>query len=285
MTETRIGVVVAPSAQTGAWRQAIAARAGKLGFKLLKSVEDQDREGSYVLLCKGLSSVVVSDADTWIVIVGATSDLVAATMADLDGTPRDATRAVATQLAGLCDLVAAGARLYDADAASLTFEEFGTIVPRTRAEAARPAALPAPLTMFEHLPPRVGARAEWGADFFDYTVGQVPTGGSPQIDLTGRTRILVHGPLFDLPAGHWRITARFRVTPEDVAYLLFEWGVAGDVTSYHAELDVAGGYELALDHVWTHRGPAELRIWAERGHFLGRMVMGDCTVERLPDAA
>ena len=103
-TPVRIGVIVAPSAQMGAWRRAIAARAVKLGFRLLKSAGEADRDESYVLFSKGMSSLVVSDADTWIVVAGSTSELVATTMEEFKGSPRDAIRAIAGQLSALCKM-------------------------------------------------------------------------------------------------------------------------------------------------------------------------------------
>lgn len=281
----RLGVVVAPSPHLAAWRTAIAARCLLLGWRLEKSAVEADDGRNAVLLVKGLHHVRPADADQWVVIGGSAAEFLATASEGASVTAKEASRLASAQLAALSELIADGALHFGSGQFSLDLPELGGVSIQPGDVDVKAVALPPELEIYERIPPQVGASAVWAADVFDYTLKQEPTGGSPEIELTGRGRILVHGPYLELPPGLWRITVRFTVFPDDIAYLLFEWGVGAEVTPYRAEVTHEGAYELVIDHALAARGPMELRVWAERGHFMGRMKMGDCQVERVaPDA-
>jgi len=286
MTQTvpLVGLLILPSRNDAAWRSAIGAVAREAGWLFTKPSEAtlNARQKPTILLVNDVHAVAFDAVDAWAVI-GSTPDqaLVRSLQRKSTGLA-EARRLTATRFAAAAAVVEQGGVRLDSEAETLMIPGLGpvSITPATGPVTAGAE----PLAFYATTPPAAGARADWPTSVFSFTLGQAPVGGTPEIDLTGRGRILVHGPYFDLPKGWWRITVRFAVEPEDVAYLRFDWGAGQDVTSYHTELDRSGDYQLVLDHLWTKTGPSELRIWAERGHFLGRMTLYDCAVERLPDA-
>ncbi len=108
--------------------------------------------------------------------------------------------------------------------------------------------------------------------------------GDGAIDLTGRARIVVHGPHQPLKAGEWRIAARFSVDTEGHPIVLrFEWGGAHDVTGSTVTIATSGLYEMNLDYDWPAGGPAALRVWVAQPTFAGRLTFLGAEVEGLSD--
>lgn len=283
-TPSLVGLVILPSSNELAWRAAIGAAARESGWIFTKASAAalQERAKPTIVLVNDLQSVPYDAADVWAVIGSTPEQAVAQTLARKPRPVSDVQRLCAARFAMAATIIEQGGVLLDSGADVLNLPRLGRVQITPSVETVACDGVD-PLAFYAAIPPVAGAKASWPTEVFNYTLGQEPVGGEPKIDLTGRGRILVHGPYLDLPKGWWRITVRFAVEPEDVAYLRFDWGAGQDVTSYHSELRQAGEYQLVLDHLWTTVGPAELRIWAERGHFLGRMTLSDCTVERLPD--
>lgn len=108
--------------------------------------------------------------------------------------------------------------------------------------------------------------------------------GDGAIDLTGRARIVVHGPYKALEPGLWRIRVKVRVETEGFAIpLRFEWGGADDVTGETVHIETAGHYEMSLDYDWPDGGHAALRLWVAQPTFAGRLTFLGAEVERVPD--
>lgn len=141
-----------------------------------------------------------------------------------------------------------------------------------------------PLAFFDTLPVRPGAQAIWRSDVFGFTRGKEPEGGTPRFEVTGRGRIAVHGPYFELPAGRWKSTCRFGVDPEQGSVSFrFDWGPALDPVSAVVEIDKPGWYEIQLENEWPDVATSEHRIWVARGAFQGMFEFVDCRIERVGD--
>jgi len=276
----RLGVVITPSVRMVSWRKAIMTRCAGRGWLIEKQAGPRPSSGSSVLFVKDALEARVEDADIWIVINGGSEAMMASALGRTGESIQTAQRFVASRLAAISDLKSGGAIVVDGRADQLDLPVLGTLSIDGSAsqDAGRP--LPEVLRIYEALPPASDAAAEWPWDTFDFTSGQEPTGGAKEFSLTGRARIVVHGPYIDLPAGDWKISASFTAYPEDIAYLRFQWGWGEDVSQYDVELAETGEYRVEMEHHWPHRRPAELRIWTLRAHFLGRMEMGDCRIER-----
>jgi hypothetical protein len=281
----RLGIVVAPLSQHTAVRLLIGTRCMKMGWRFDKSYTVEDDGRNSVLLVKEITHARVAEADLWVIIGGTAEEIMALALEKPELTPREAARYASARLAALSELMAGGALFFPSGQVKLDIPQFGVVTIPAMDDQPETAPMPSELAIYRQIPVAANASAEWPRDVFDYTLKSELLGGGPEIELTGRGRILVHGPYIDLPAGHWRVTARFTVFPEDIAYLVFEWGVLGAQTVHSVEVNKEGAYELVMDHVLVERGPMELRVWAARGHFMGRMAMGDCTVERLPTTA
>lgn len=136
-----------------------------------------------------------------------------------------------------------------------------------------------PLSLYASLPVAPNATATWTPDLFSYTLGQEREGGSPEIDLTGRGRILVYGPNITLTSGTWKIEAEFDfLVFNDAVDLRFDWGHAEDTTTEFYKIEKAGRYKIEITRSWLTNQTAELRLWVQHGmlhghiHFLGAVV-------------
>lgn len=200
---------------------------------------------------------------------------------DRDAKPRDVLTKVSSLLAETSQAVANGADTRAAEALSHAMGELGSV---SRAPAAIEAVDDPALDFYSNQPPAIGASAYWGVQHFSYPVGGGFDGGGPDMDLTGRFRILVHGPYIVLPPGLWQVEAQFEVDPErGVTRLRFEWGVGDDLDVASVQIDRPGVYSMALTRLWSVAGPAQLRIWSEHAAFQGHMRFKGCFIRRLPD--
>ena len=139
-----------------------------------------------------------------------------------------------------------------------------------------------PLGQFASLPVPVGAKAVWGADTFLYTTRGQRTGGTPQTDLTGIGRILVHGPGIVLTPGTWQLEVTFAVdTDGDAIDLRFDWGGSAAYTTLHQKVKQTGRYSLEMTREWTENEGAEFRIWIEHGLLHGSMEMLEAKLSRV----
>jgi hypothetical protein len=139
-----------------------------------------------------------------------------------------------------------------------------------------------PLDMYRTIPPALGASAVWGGELFAYPSKDQLDGGDPHIDLTGRSRAVVHGPYYYLTPGVWRSVTDFTVDPDGgEARLRLEWGTAPEMTAHSVSFTTAGKYRIELEHAWQESGPAQLVVWVERPLFQGRLHIESCTVTRV----
>lgn len=138
------------------------------------------------------------------------------------------------------------------------------------------------LSHYASLPVAAKAKAVWAPDVFSYTLGHKREGGSPEIDLTGRGRILVYGPHITLTPGKWQIEAEFDfLVPDDTVELRFDWGHGEDTTTDFYAIERAGRYKVELTRSWLANEKAEFRLWIQHGMLHGHLRFLGATVSRL----
>lgn len=100
-------------------------------------------------------------------------------------------------------------------------------------------------------------------------------GGEPcpeVIDITGRKRDLVFGPLVRIPAGAWRVTIHFSLSEEAgrIPYrYLFDQGTRQVDTVFLPS--GAGDYSVSLDNSWDLEAHWALTLSTEAAAFHGEL--------------
>lgn len=283
----RLGVLILPGPADSEWRQAIAEVGKARGAFVAKSVATLAAaapDNDVVLFVGSVVEMDGYDATDW-VILSHTIDASAGTvMGRVQGNAAKLLKLASERLALVDPLVGEGAVMLDAMQDTVTLPHLGEIRRKPLTIPVPQAASLGALEVYRQNPPVIGAKAKWGWDLF---VFKTPLGHPvrpPKIDLTGRGRVVVFGPRFDLPAGRWRATAAFNVDTEGSdLYLRFQWGIGEDLEELEVMLQHSGTYQVALDHTWSRVGPAELRIWASNAHFVGQMEFFGIDIERVPD--
>ena len=181
------------------------------------------------------------------------------------------------------DLVLGGAVLVGGQTAAFSLPVLGEVT-REAGATLVPLARPSPLDIYKSIPPRGGASAIWPAECLSFPVGEAMDGGKPDIDLTGRARILFHGPHLYLTPGVWRVTFQISVDPEGgVPPLRFEWKHGESSVVYEAPINQPGRYEMRLERRWDVTGPCQIAAVMSQAVFQGRLEVHDCKVERIGD--
>jgi hypothetical protein len=135
------------------------------------------------------------------------------------------------------------------------------------------------LDLYERGVPGPGAAAWWDRSLF--FLGDAPGEPCPPcIDITGRGRILVYGPLMALPPGRWRLSARFELCALAARHpWRVEFGVGPELTVMEIQPDGAGLYEVALEAAWGHIALAEARLWVLEPVFHGELRLHGARIE------
>ncbi|NBB53301.1 hypothetical protein GVN24_34010 [Rhizobium sp. CRIBSB] len=155
--------------------------------------------------------------------------------------------------------------------------------PATPADAAFEAAVAEAFGLFSAGPPSVGTRCRWAPSLFSHDRARTGASAVPgTLDVTGRPRILLHGPNFSLPQGRWRILARFEVDAA-AARCAFrvEWGDNSEFAFHRFTPGRAGRYQLELSHTWSGPSPAEIRVILETATIDGRLSLEGVELERM----
>ncbi|WP_395650877.1 hypothetical protein, partial [Brevundimonas sp.] len=163
------------------------------------------------------------------------------------------------RLARASDLVQQGAVFVDAGTQSFTLSLLGEVA-RDPVVLSVPTVRSSPLDIYRSIPPRSGASAIWPAECLMYPLGEALDGAAgPDMDLTGRARILFHGPHLYLTEGLWRVTVQISVDPEGgVSPLRFEWKHGDSAVVCEAPINQPGRYELQLERRWEVTGPSQI---------------------------
>lgn len=275
-------ILVLPSRREAGWRSALAEAAASKGWRWLDVIDATE-----VALAEGENTLMVasvcdpSAGGAWTVLQGSVADCSAAKSGPEEV---EAYWAPATRLAIASELAERGAVILDAYAEQVDIPGFGLIQFSQTAETVCPKETTSghPLHIYQQVPPAIGAEAEWGPALYRRPIGDPAAGQPSVIDLTGRGRIIIHGPYIDLPPGAWRIEAEFLMDPEGQhTRLRFDWGVHPDFKTVSAVLTVPGRYAIELDKEWRERGPAQFRVWVDHGAFQGKLELARTRVLRI----
>lgn len=122
-------------------------------------------------------------------------------------------------------------------------------------------------------PPVAGREAVWSERIFRYDdPASRRSENIGELDITGRPRILVYGPYLGLPAGHWSVRVRFLVDKVAANHeFRVDWGTSADFATQSIQAPHAGVYEVELHHYWPNTDYGEVRFWLMEGAFDGRM--------------
>jgi len=176
-------------------------------------------------------------------------------------------------------MVEHGAPLCDAASTSVSLDGLGEVV--AEKGVFPETASPSPLDLYSVTPPPVGARAEWPPHLFSYQP-EAFFDASARVDLTGRSRIVIHGPYLFLPSGCWQATLRFSVEPGAKHIpLTIRWGHESNYDSHDVLIERGGVYELVLEREWAGPGAAQIVVSLNRPIFEGIFEIESCRVEKI----
>ena len=279
----RLCIVHLPSEHEFAWRHALTDSAFKLGWSSWDYVAGQNNPlGLHQDAVIHFSDArdVAAFAPTATVIVGATpNEAVRTLMSRFDIDELAALRSSARVFAFASDMAEAGVPVVDGLNVTANFPVLGEVTRGANSSVELPPTkLGDPLAFFDSLPAVVGAQAVWRPALFQWMSGDEPG----VADLTGRTRILQHGPYLDLSSGAWTIEVKFTISLHRAKVdLRFEWGTGHDVQSSTQIFDKSGCYSITLTKQWLEPGVGELRVWLDRAMFDGGLVIEDCAVTKI----
>lgn len=288
MTPTchRLYVVHTPSPLEFSWRYVFAAAALQAGWTTIddagQSPDDQPVIGNLLIQSSDPVRAGIWNPTEVMVVVDTPNNAIDATLTQSGIELGDAVRYVSHRLAALAALVEERpTTVACATALVITLPQLGEVrLPELPVSA---ADLPGPLAIYEHLPPRKGSRALWPQSLF--IINPKDHGDSVdglEVDLTGRRRVLQHGPYIILTPGVWEITVQFAVGVNSTAIdLRFEWGTGADADVVSHSIKTSGLYEVVLSKTWAETAPVELRIWLDRAIFDGGFELKLCSVQFL----
>lgn len=275
----RLGVLQMPSSRGAAWRAGLQAASHGKTWAVTKvagaSLEGCDPARDLVILLRdGAQALALAHLLDACVVIAEPLDAVLSAMAALyPEKPIKAYAVAAERLAAARTLIDRGVHVVPGVALQAEFPLIGTVTrDKALAEATNEHSMLsiAPLDMYEDDGPQPGHQTTWAWDLFNFKTTPRSLVHPPHIDLTGRARVIFHGPRFSLPPGEWRIRLRFRLDPEGrMSPLKFEWGATTDFEVLELQLEAAGLYEVELTKRWDAPIAAELRAWAASAHFVG----------------
>lgn len=258
------------------WRYALSEAAAGDGFDVVSGPAPQTFEPQH-------PTVVISDDVNWTVHIPAArthvfadGDLLATPSAPGTFDDRHELHKESRRLVVAAHVITEGATLHDRD--SIAAEIDGVGIAKRLGQGAR-SAVESPLSIYADLPPKPGVSAHWPPHIFSYQL-EAFIDGSPVIDLTGRPRMLLHGPYAFLPTGRWRADIRFAVDPEGgAAPLRIQWGKDGDFATSQFRVVQAGEYSVSLEHDWNEPAPGQVVIWLTEAAFRGHLIYRGCSIE------
>jgi hypothetical protein len=102
------------------------------------------------------------------------------------------------------------------------------------------------------------------------------------LDVTGRHRVLVFGPMKVLPAGSWRLGVRFGLSSEAAGHDYILQFVHGEALAERWFRPTAGGeFEVEISNAFSQDALAALRLWNARALFYGELRFHGATATRL----
>ncbi|WP_374321968.1 hypothetical protein [Brevundimonas sp.] len=283
-----LGILLIPSLHGNAWRLALAERAAAAGWRYVDVPVGRPPEAS----C-GERVVFVTESpqvfdgfplDRTVVVYWTPEDTIELVRA-MD--PSTSTRQQVVSRASLYfsdaeRLVSAGARGMRATDLATLHPDLGVIEPAMGSVTIRPVDPDHPLNFYWKLPAKLDAEATWATDLFLFPSRSAPDGGSPEISLIGKPRVLMYGPYIHMPAGKWRATCPIIADTEGRAMRIeVHWGGSEIEGGYPVDIYESGQYNLTVEASLVEDKPVELRILAPRAALEGKLLVGRVLVKRL----
>ncbi len=292
MSFPRVCLLTTPSPLEVAWRLSAVRAANLAGWAIVDPVDDPTArppdDRPTLILSFNLPGAAALNPTDWVILTDTPWRASLALAPTVNDTPDGKLTLLhlSIRYADAASLAAQGVPVIDARAPALTLPGLGEISPAIDVPPSVPDApvRPTPLDMYRRLPPIPGDEVEWKPSIFSYCLRDKDYGGSPRIDLTGRGRLLMHGPALHLSPGHWSAELKLSVEREDSSPVLrFEWGHDPEFAVVEAVVTADGFYSVQLDRLWTAAGPAHFRLWIVNSVFEGRLDVLGCSVRRLAD--
>ena len=126
--------------------------------------------------------------------------------------------------------------------------------------------------------------ARWREPLFHYDQKLADRPNPAVIETSGRARALVWGPYIHLPAGVWRVTARFSVENGAEAHQFrAEWGTPEPTlySSHAFRPGREGIFEIVIEYKWLDVAPAEFRMIQTEGSLGGTFTFMGLQLERV----
>jgi len=269
-----------------AWRSALqtASRVGEWSLTKLAGEAmpgDDSPRGLVVLLRDGAQALALASQLDAVAIIAEPLDVVCNALGGLyPGKNSKAYAVAAERLAAAIMLERQGAQIIAGDLLIADFPFIGSVSRKFAEEPRQLVTLDtAPLAIYANGKLDPGVQIPWDWSVFSFNTTPRSQAVPPEIDLTGRSRVLFYGPRFNMPAGEWSVRLKFWLDPEgSVSQLRFEWGARDDFETLDLQLDNVGYYEVQLSKRLDRVGALELRAWVTTGHFAGAMRVADASL-------
>lgn len=277
-TDTPEWIVLTPSSDDAAWRQAIEQAATDAGRRYRQANDGAGDPGAGELWVTEDAAVVEAHGAKPIVVLMPRPDTSPEAVATaLDTYPPHSVWHASRLLARAVDqdhrIIVSGATLSRLSPGPIELANGMKITPPRAGdvEPVRPAVRAA-LALFADGAPRPGVEAAWSERIFQYDPKASRNwDAAGQLDITGRPRILIYGPYLALPSGRWRTSIRFAVDQQAAKRAFrIDWGTQTAFVSAHVTPLEAGVYEVDLEHDWPEAALAEIRVVLLEGAFDGR---------------
>lgn len=163
------------------------------------------------------------------------------------------------------------------------FGNLDVVPPPSTAEASRRPALATALSIYRH-PDLIEMNIPWSERLFIYD--DKGSRNQPEwgvLDITGKPRVLIWGPYLAMPTGQWRALIRFAVDADAARHTYrMDWGTQTECVSAYVTPQAPGMYEVELDWDFSEPAPSEIRLILTEGSFMGTLMFQGIKVSRVP---
>ena len=179
--------------------------------------------------------------------------------------------------------VVTAAELAARPAEILLFEALKLTPPISRAEFSKDPTTTAAFALYRNLPAERAVEVQWLEPLFSYCPKASQNWSSMAVmDITGRPRMMVHGPYLSMPVGRWQACIRFGVDQDAAKHQLrLDWGTRTETVSEYVTPGKAGIYELNLEFDWTYVEVSEVRLILTEGSFMGTLFFYGVTITKI----
>ena len=283
-------LILTPSVDQIGWRDAAHSAAREAGWLVISEHQDG-------VFDDGLARLIVTDDAQRAVAAGASR--IAAIVAEPESAPAAVAEAhglvapesnwhASALLARALSLapehrVVTAAELAAKPREIVLFDALKLTPPISRAEFSKEPALAAAFKIYREVAASEHDAIQWSEALFDYCPkGSLNAPIPGMLDITGRPRMLVHGPYLSMPTGLWRACIRFGVDQDAAKHQYrLDWGTRTATVSEYVTPTSPGIYELMLDFDWTEVDVAEVRLILMEGSFTGALLFQGITVARI----